>query len=848
MTSEPSLPIEQLLAEADWIGRLARVLVRDPAMADDVVQATWVDVLRSPPRHALRLRQWLAAIVRRKAQRVARTAARRERREQQAVAHATVEAPSAVDLVARVTTHRELVDAVLALDEPFRATVVLRYFENLGIEAIAERQQTRANTVRSRLQRGLKELRERLDRAHGGRERWLPAVLALGGRELALEGLGTGGMAAGVALALSMKKLASVVAALIAAVLLTCYWPSPDAAATAPPEPPLAGVPKADAKEPPAPSGKATAEPTRIAAAGSIGLPPRADRQVVDPAGNALAGVVMRAESPHAVRWQGGDRGWIAGADRTVRIDAGTEERLLADAAFAAQFFADFAHPDEWRATVLGTPLPSREAASDERGGFELPAGLDVVDADVAVGDPRFVLVAAGARAGKPWIASPATRATGTVRNDEGKVLADVFVMPLGVTGDGQVELPRQLEARTDDDGTFLVRKAATSGVLRVRREGYTTALVPLADRPRQHLDVVLHRSNPSARSLLGLVVDGGGQPIAGAAVWFGRQQTTTAADGRFRFPIDNPARQYALTIVAKGFALLQHDELGAALADPALAEQERLYVLGRKPLTARGVVLGSDGAPLAGALVALLDPTLLDISFEGVEARVGGWSGGVATGPDGTFTLAGLAERPYRFGAVDPATGAIATSAPHRAEAGDLVLRLPRDLRLAVRGTVKRDGRPATNATVEVGYCTHVTKGGGTRFDSAPAVVCDASGRFVLPKLPRNDAWLVVRIDGSVRHMVPVERLALGPELDIDIDGTRWLQLVGSAFPVDRSIHFERQDGSVQAAAGTLSAQGRAPALALPHDAVAVVVDHGGPHPKRLLLTDDRAVLLRVR
>ncbi len=65
MTSEPPLPIEHLLAQSDWVTRLARVLVRDPATADDVVQATWLDVLRTPPRASVRLRYWLAAVVRR---------------------------------------------------------------------------------------------------------------------------------------------------------------------------------------------------------------------------------------------------------------------------------------------------------------------------------------------------------------------------------------------------------------------------------------------------------------------------------------------------------------------------------------------------------------------------------------------------------------------------------------------------------------------------------------------------------------------------------------------------------------------------------------------------------------
>lgn len=851
MTSEPPLPIEHLLAQSDWVTRLARVLVRDPATADDVVQATWLDVLRTPPRASVRLREWLAAVVRRKAQRFARTAARRDRRERvAAAAQAGRTAPSAADLAARVATHRELVDAVLALDEPYRETVVLRFFENLDLAAIGERTQSKLNTVRSRLQRGLQNLRERLDRTHGGRQRWLPAVLVLGRRELASEAVvGAGGMAAGIALAITMKKLVLFAAAAAAAVLFTLPWLQPDAPGAVP----VGRAAAATAAAAPSPDHPAEAPAVAADAMPRVAVPSVATagaaRRVVDRDGRPLAGVVVRAESPHAVRWQGGDRGWISGADRSLRIAPAEEERLLADPAYAQQFFAGFEHADEWRATVLGTALPTREVTSDAAGGFTFPAGLGVADAAVTIGDPAFVLVAAGRSGERPWVAAPATRAAGVVRDEQGTPLADTFVLPLCALADGVVELAQQLESRTDDDGRFLCRKAAANGVLRVRREGYETAFVPLADRPQQELAIVLRRKTATvALQLEGLVVDGSGRPIAAAAVWFGRQRTLTGADGRFAVPADNPQPQYALTIVAKGYALFQQDGLGAALTAAGPGQPDRLFVLTKQPLAARGVVLGSDGAPLAGALVGLLDPTLLDLSFEGVEARVGGWSGGVATGSDGTFALAGLGDRAYRFRAVDPATGAVVTSAPHRAEAGDLVLRLPRDLRRNVRGTVQIDGQPAAGATVEIGYCTHITKGGGTQFDGAPAVACDGDGRFVLPVLPRQTAWLGVRVDGSLRHMVPVESLPEGDEVLVAVDGRRWLQLVGSAFPVARPIHFELDDGRVVASGASLTADGDAPPLPIPAAAVAVVLAHGGPAATRQLLTEDRAVLLRVR
>lgn len=853
MTSEPPLPLEHLLAQTDWVTKLARALVRDPATADDVAQATWVDVLRAPPRRSVRLREWLAAIVRRQAQRVARSNSRRLRREQvAAVARHGEVAPSAAELAARVAAHRELVDAVLALDEPYRETVVLRFFENLDLEAIGARTQSKHNTVRSRLQRGLQQLRDRLDRAHGGRERWLPAVLVLSQRQLVTESaLGVAGMAAGIALAITMKKLVFATAVLTAGVLISWPWlrPAPTNSEPAPTAAPTAAAAStaADAARllaaPPSPAPARDAAPA-LASPGAV-----TPRRLVDRDGRPLANVAVRAESPFAVRWQGGDRGWISGPERSLRILPADEERLRLDPAFAQQFFAELAHPEEWRATVLGTPLPAREVTSEPDGAFTFPAGLAVADRDVTIGDPGYVLIAAGATGEKPWLAGPAARVTGVVRNPEGMPLADTFVMPMCPLAEGAVELAHQLEVRTDDDGTFLVRKAAANGLLRVAHEGYETAFAPVGAAPTQQLDIVLRRREATAAATLhGLVVDGSGNPIAGAAVWFGRQHSNTGADGRFVLPADGPQPQYALTIVAKGYALLQQDELGAAIANATARTQDLLFVLTKRPLTARGLVLGSDGTPLAGALVGLLDPTLLDVSFEGIEARVGGWSGGVATGPDGTFALTGLADRAYRFRAIDPATGASATSEPLRAGASDVVLRLPMDLRRGVPGVVLADGHALAGTTVEIGYCTHITKGGGTQFDSPPAIACDDEGRFVLPVLPRRNAWLCVRVGGSLRHAVPVEALPDAAEVTVALDGQRWLQLVGSASPAARSIHFELASGQVVATGTTMAKNGDAPVVPIPADAVAVVLDHGAPTSRRLVLTDDRAVLLRVR
>ena len=67
----------------------------------------------------------------------------------------TDEAP-ADEIVARLETQRRVVDAVMALDEPYRTVVVYRYFDDLPPKEIAARLGVPVGTVKTRLKRALK--------------------------------------------------------------------------------------------------------------------------------------------------------------------------------------------------------------------------------------------------------------------------------------------------------------------------------------------------------------------------------------------------------------------------------------------------------------------------------------------------------------------------------------------------------------------------------------------------------------------------------------------------------------------------------------------------------------------
>lgn len=171
--------VNDLLRHEPYLRALARRLVRDDATAEDLVQETWLASLEGPPSPRGALRPWLAGVVRNLARNRARGEARRGRREAASGGDAEPDAEPA-EVIGRVEILRLLAHEVLQLREPYRTTVLLRYYEGLSSEQIARRTGSPAGTVRSHLKRGLDQLRQRLDgRFSGDRHAWKAFFLPL---------------------------------------------------------------------------------------------------------------------------------------------------------------------------------------------------------------------------------------------------------------------------------------------------------------------------------------------------------------------------------------------------------------------------------------------------------------------------------------------------------------------------------------------------------------------------------------------------------------------------------------------------------------------------------------------
>ncbi|HZN38496.1 MAG TPA: sigma-70 family RNA polymerase sigma factor [Planctomycetota bacterium] len=158
--------------------RLAWALHLGAADADDAVQHALTQAALGKRPVDMPLATFLRATLRYHAFNLVKLARRRRRREAAVARNEPV--PSTATIVARDLLRRRVADAVLALDDPYRTTVWLRWFEGLDVAGVAERMKVPANTVRTRLQRAHARLKQQLDRDHGDRE-WglLAAPIAL---------------------------------------------------------------------------------------------------------------------------------------------------------------------------------------------------------------------------------------------------------------------------------------------------------------------------------------------------------------------------------------------------------------------------------------------------------------------------------------------------------------------------------------------------------------------------------------------------------------------------------------------------------------------------------------------
>jgi len=586
MTYEP-VTLDHLLEHQSWALRLARQLVREEHEAEELVQRTWIAALRRPPSTGRGARAWIRQVILNLARERHRRSSTRARHEL-ASRDPEQTAPDVAEAASREEIRTHLAERLLALQDPYRTVLTLRYYEDLTSSEIATRLGVPAGTVRWRMKVGLDQLREELDReSHGDRQRWVSALLVLLPRGESVRTpaeeapLGSGGLGwlPGVAGVASLTGLAWFL------------WPREETAASSPASQ-LAVEP-----DRPAASGPLVAPTQEVlrAAAPVVSAPETGSAaqpgstlalRVRDAGGQAIEGarilVLARGSSEERARTDahGEARVALRAADTGALGVAATRARVallvLADGHAASPLW----HVDAARERTAPLELTLAAPAQPLAGRLLDPHGTPVAGATLAWYEPTAALAAVDEQDYPGPVTLTATSAADGrfVLPHVGAAGATLLVQAAGFAPTSlQVEhLERELE--------FVLRPGATVAGRVLRADGRPAADVRVGSEP-------VHKASEWAANVPGYDASRRGFP----------EETRTDAEGRFQ-----------LTHVTPGARTLwAGDAHGAASTGLELVEGETREwnpVLG----DAHGLrlrLVDDENAPLAGWLVVLRRP-----------------------------------------------------------------------------------------------------------------------------------------------------------------------------------------------------------------------------------------------
>jgi RNA polymerase sigma-70 factor (ECF subfamily) len=152
---------ELIRRHQDFVYGVALRIVRNPVIAQDIAQEAFVRAHRGLPnfRGQAQVRSWLYRIATNLALNVVQR--RREYPTETLPERAATYDPAA-DAVNQVL-REDLEDAIVGLPEKLRGPLVLREFEGLSYQEIADTLQLPINTVRTRILRARRTLRDRME-------------------------------------------------------------------------------------------------------------------------------------------------------------------------------------------------------------------------------------------------------------------------------------------------------------------------------------------------------------------------------------------------------------------------------------------------------------------------------------------------------------------------------------------------------------------------------------------------------------------------------------------------------------------------------------------------------------
>lgn len=737
-TMEPTHPevtattidVEELLAHDAWLRGMVRDLV-EPDLVEDVVQETFLAAWLKGRVH--NLPGFLRRVGRNLAFRQRRSAGRRRARER---VRARDEAlPATAEMLERLEAHRQLTAAVADLEEPYRTTILLRYFEGLSPKAIAARQGVPASTVRTRVERGLQQLRGRLEgtdlRALAALFLW-PDLQAASATTAAASKLAAT-LFAGAAL-MSAHGKSSVLLGLLVLLAGTglWYW-NPLGGETTHPEEGVVSQPTTVARQQPAEANERTPLPASTPPAQTTG--PVLRGRVLDTRGVPLAQVPVLVD----------------------RKDSSVTE-----------------YDELLRAKRQQDPVLLARAQTDREGRFELPAARltpDVeVDARLGTG---YVPLWLSVPERRHWstkevlvVAAREMSLAGQVVDDKDAPVAGAVV---AANVPGLVAFPFSLEdaqalplgrTGTDANGRFALAGLPDIAELElwVLATGFRRAVVGRADDPSR---IVLEPNRGGDRYRIhGTVVDRGLRVVKGARVQVGSKETRTDARGHFDLAFQTLNEKTHLVVARKGHATTCWDQHLDTLRHGTEKTLLVTLTLGDTPRAMAGRVVDEDQKPVAGLVVVVKDVLYLDFYQTAEDLALGrksklDYAAGnpmkidARTDSNGRFEVGGLGPKKYRLHVFDPETLVAIHTEAVAAGTQDLVVVFPRTaIFKELRGVVRSSaGHPLDDVEVK---CALRTFQSDTIQAWAPGNITrtGADGTFVLKNVPRTGVHL--KVSGS--------------------------------------------------------------------------------------------------
>jgi len=584
--------LDELLSHGGWLRELACSLIQDSAAADDVVQETYLAALRSPPSIDRPVRPFLGFVLRNAVRKHHRRERRREHRER--LRPEPPESFTSDEILERAEMQKVLAEEVLALRDPYRTAIVLRYFEQKSQIEIARMQGLEESTVRTHLERGRAQLRERLDRRFGDRQAWCLPLLRL----------------AQPATATIFSKTAVLAWAIVLlAGTMVSAWVLPDRGAPAPSHETAAVEPSlSPAEEAPADAGveatrTAVSEPSRPEPTAPLRV---SGRVVFSEDGAAAAG------SEITVLKRSGPESGLSGTAWTDERGFFRAELAPMDAAeYAASWLGRYSAPlqDALVARSSGHARLFRFPVTDSRSSLDAPSGESVLP--------------------EPLVVHRGLRVAGRVRSKDGRTVAGAKLFLL-TEGQRTLELPAEIAwgvGATASDGSFSLAEPVTVQastdarrliLAAVSQEGLGwIRLNPLEGQGAQEVQIVIDRT-----SLRFLVRDDQGRPLADARIRLLPPFGPTAQIDEFvplellsastggggvglldRVPMSGGEQVYQ--------ALVEHDDCEPRQVSFTLSGEDQQQVevsLSRlRSVFLGGHVIDSRGAPVPNAQVVLI-------------------------------------------------------------------------------------------------------------------------------------------------------------------------------------------------------------------------------------------------